>query len=190
MALLNPMEYHASTSPLIQMLEKGHHGVKLAELSRQSRERLYGWIDLNVPRAGSWNPPPFHERDQRKRRCELAEALAGNGDDPEGEFAAAAEAFRNRTPAPFRAPPEEPVQPDGLAAAGFPFPASEARRMQRANGAKAPLVLDLGDGVTMTLARIPPGEFVIGSLQGAADERPRSEVRVSEAFWMAVTDRK
>ena len=118
MALLNPMEYHASTSPLIQMLEKGHHGVKLAELSRQSRERLYGWIDLNVPRAGSWNPPPFHERDQRKRRCELAEALAGNGDDPEGEFAAAAEAFPQPDASPFR-PPEEPVQPDGLAAAGF-----------------------------------------------------------------------
>ena len=188
MALLNPMEYHASTSPLIQMLEKGHHGVKLAEMSRQSRERLYWWIDLNVPRAGSWNPPPFHERDQRMRRCELAEALAGNGDDPEGEFAAAAEAFRNRTPVPFLAPPEEPVQPDGLAAAGFPFPASEARRMQQANGAKAPLVLDLGDGATMTLAWIPPGEFVIGSLKGAADERPRSVVRVSEPFWMAVTE--
>ena len=101
-------------------------------------------------------------------------ALAGNDDDPEGEFAAAAEAFRNRTPAPFLAPPEEPVPPDGLAAAGFPFPASEARRMQQADGAKAPLVLDLGDGATMTLAWIPPGEFVIGSLKGAADERPRS----------------
>ena len=57
MALLTPMEYHASTSLLIQMLEKEHHGVKLAEMSREARERLYCWIDLNVPRAGSWNPP-------------------------------------------------------------------------------------------------------------------------------------
>ena len=30
MVLLNPLEYHASTSLLIQMLEKGHHGVRLA----------------------------------------------------------------------------------------------------------------------------------------------------------------
>ena len=31
MALLNPMEYHASTSVLIQILEKGHYGVQLAD---------------------------------------------------------------------------------------------------------------------------------------------------------------
>jgi hypothetical protein len=33
MALHRPMEYHASTSPLIQMLEKGHHGVRLAAMA-------------------------------------------------------------------------------------------------------------------------------------------------------------
>jgi hypothetical protein len=29
MALLNPLEWHASTSPLVQMLKKGQHGVAL-----------------------------------------------------------------------------------------------------------------------------------------------------------------
>ena len=190
MALLNPMEYHASTSVLIQMLEKGHHGVQLAAMSREARDRLYTWIDLNVPRAGSWDPPPFQNCDQRQRRCELAQKFANNDDDPEGEFAAAAETFRNRAPIPFVAPPpEQPVQPDGLKAAGFPFSASEASRLQQAaNPAAAQKTLDLGNGVTLSLAWIPAGQFVMGSLDGAPDERPRSVVQVNRPFWMAVTE--
>ncbi len=189
MALLNPLEYHASTSLLVQMLEKGHHGVKLAEMSREARERLYCWIDLNVPRAGSWNPPEFQQCDQRQRRCELAKAFANNNDDPEGEYQAAAEAFRKRTPIPFLAPPpEEPVQPDGLTATGFPLTAAEATQRQQASPEGTQRGIDLGDGVKLTLARIPAGQFVMGSLEGAPDERPRCVVRVSQPFWMAVTE--
>ena len=189
MALLYPMEYHASTSLLIQMLEKGHHGVKLADMSREARERLYCWIDLNVPRAGNWNPPEFHECDQRERRCELAKAFANNDDDPEGEHLAAAEVFRNRTPAPFIAPPtEEPVKPDGLSAAAFPFSESDARQRQQSSPVGTQEVIELGNGVNMALAWIPSGEFVMGSLDGAPDERPRSVVRVSQPFWMSATE--
>jgi len=32
---------------------------------------------------------------------------------------------------------------------------------------------------------IPPGEFVMGSLNGAPDERPRARLRVDKPFWMA-----
>ena len=189
MALLNPMEYHASTSLLIQMLEKGHHGVKLADMSREARERLYCWIDLNVPRAGSWNPPEFHACDQRQRRRELAQLFANNNDDPEGEHAAATEAFRNRKPIKFIAPPEQaPVQPDGLSVAGFPFSASQARQLQQNGHARAQRVIELGPNVNMTLAWIPAGAFVMGSLDGAPDERPRSVVRIRQPFWMAVTE--
>ena len=45
-------EYHADTSPLIQMLQKGHHGV---QLDREAYERLFTWIDLNVPYYGGSN---------------------------------------------------------------------------------------------------------------------------------------
>ena len=49
--LLNPMEYNANTSPLVQMLKAGHHGVELAD---DEWRRLYTWIDLNVPFWGTW----------------------------------------------------------------------------------------------------------------------------------------
>ncbi|MCU0959694.1 MAG: SUMF1/EgtB/PvdO family nonheme iron enzyme [Pirellulaceae bacterium] len=191
MALLYPLEYHASTSLLIQMLERGHHGVRLSEKSREARERLYCWIDLNVPRAGSWNPPSFQGHDQRQRRRELSVALAGRDDDPEGEYEAAVAAFRHRAPVPFLAPPPDlPPEPDGLTADGFPCSTDEATARQGAQRAdlSRDKTLDLGAGVQLTCTWIPAGEFVMGSLAGAPDERPRSVVRISRPFWMSVTE--
>ncbi len=49
--LLNPMEYHAGTSPLVQILQRGHHGVKL---TKEEWEKINAWIDMNVPFWGSW----------------------------------------------------------------------------------------------------------------------------------------
>lgn len=189
MALLNPMEYHASTSLLVQMLEKGHHGLRLADIDRQSRERLYCWIDLNVPKNGRWNPPDWHNRDQRRRRSELANKFANDTTDPEGEFLAAELAFNNRPPVQFSPPPvEQPVRPDGLDAAGLRMTAAEARRLQHADPAGAHKTVDLGGGITIPLVRIPAGDFVMGSLDGAPDERPRAVTRIGKPFWMAATE--
>ena len=38
--ILTPMDYHASTSELFQLLEKGHHGVKVDD---ESMRRLIAW---------------------------------------------------------------------------------------------------------------------------------------------------
>ena len=49
--LFNPMEYHANTSPLVQILKAGHKGVQLTD---EEWRTLYTWIDLNVPFWGTW----------------------------------------------------------------------------------------------------------------------------------------
>jgi formylglycine-generating enzyme required for sulfatase activity len=119
----------------------------------------------------------------------LETTFANNPVDPEAEFKAAEAEFRKRTPVAFVAPPpEEHVKPDGLTAKGFPKTEAEARKMQEAGPAGTRKTLDLGGGVTMTLAWIPAGEFVLGSQEGASDERPRSVVRVKRPFWMATTE--
>jgi hypothetical protein len=46
-----PAEYEADTSPLVQMLKKGHYNVRL---TRDEWERLYTWIDFNVPYPANW----------------------------------------------------------------------------------------------------------------------------------------
>ncbi len=52
------------------------------------------------------------------------------------------------------------------------------------------LTLDLGDGVTMKLALIPAGKFVMGSPKSeigrGVDEGPRREVTISKPFYMGV----
>ncbi|MDR0337164.1 MAG: hypothetical protein LBI18_08755, partial [Planctomycetaceae bacterium] len=49
--ILKPLEFHASSSELFQLLEKGHYGV---EVDADSMRRLYTWVDLNVPYFGTW----------------------------------------------------------------------------------------------------------------------------------------
>jgi len=51
-SLLVPGELSVETSPLIQMLMQGHHGVSL---DAESWDRLFTWIDLNAPCHGTWN---------------------------------------------------------------------------------------------------------------------------------------
>ncbi|HUW61875.1 MAG TPA: SUMF1/EgtB/PvdO family nonheme iron enzyme [Candidatus Bathyarchaeia archaeon] len=50
--LLTPMEFHASTTELVQILETGHHGVNL---DPESWDRINTWIDLNAPFHGTWS---------------------------------------------------------------------------------------------------------------------------------------
>jgi formylglycine-generating enzyme required for sulfatase activity len=186
MTLFNPMEYHASTSPLIQLLEKGHHGVKLADLDRESRDRLYTWIDLNAPRSDSYNegkPIMANGVDSVARRHELDQEFACLDVQPELEGAAVPV-----KPVIYQAPPaQEPVKPDGLTCTGFPMEATAAARVQQDQG-ETNRTLSLGKDITMVLRRIPAGSFVMGNQSGAGDEHPRAVVAVGHAFWMAETE--
>ncbi|MFR9621082.1 MAG: formylglycine-generating enzyme family protein, partial [Rikenellaceae bacterium] len=44
-----PYEYHASVSPLVQLLKNGHYGVELTDDEWYS---IYNWIDYNAPDIG------------------------------------------------------------------------------------------------------------------------------------------
>ena len=89
--LLPQMDWHASTSPLVQMLRKGHKGVKLADAEWM---KIYEWIDLNAPFIGKWDPPEIKgDRwvnacvpSQVERRLELQKRYANVPDNPEAEY--------------------------------------------------------------------------------------------------------
>jgi formylglycine-generating enzyme required for sulfatase activity len=184
--MLRPMEYHASTSELVQMLEKGHHNVAL---DAEAWDRLQTWVDLNVPYVGHWLPDDFAGYDQHKRRIELAKRYANVDVDPEAEFRAALDASRKRGPI-------QPVKPEQTTVAqaavpqvqGWPFDAAMAQKLQEAVGARTARVVDLGGGVAMEMALVPAGEFVMGSVDGYADEAPPRRVRVERPFWMGVCE--
>ena len=170
--LLTPMEFHADTTQLVQMLRRGHHGVQLGP---EAWDRLVTWIDLNAPFHGTWTEIAGAERvaPHAARRRELRRLFAGMDDeDPEAIGPAAVLPPAQASPAP-RPAPEPP------ACTGWPFGPDEARRRQQAYAETARAV-DLGDGMSLELALVPPGSFVMGD----AAEGYRT-VRIEHPFWLA-----
>ncbi len=185
--LLMPMEFHASTTQLIQLLTQGHHGV---ELDAESWDRLITWIDLNAPFHGTWTEIAGADRVQpwAERRRKLLQRYAGIDGDPESE---ARNEPRQQIVAVL---PEPPAARHDLPldTADWPWPADQAKQRQQQLG-DTRRTIDLGDGVTMDLILIPAGEFIMGDQDGAPDAMPRTRVRIREPFWigqMEVTNRQ
>ncbi len=177
--LLTPLEFHADTSELVQMLRKGHHGVKLEP---EAWDRLITWIDLNVPCHGAWSETQRIPGNFVQRRKELKKQYAGVDEDVE------AIVFGDKYD-------ETPVIPkqliDGpylnVTAKGWPMAADVASKKQESLGATT-LKLDLGNNKLLTFVRIPAGAFVMGSMDGAADERPLTAVTMDKPFWICTTE--
>ena len=174
--LQKPLEFHADTSELVQMLRKGHHGVRL---DAEAWDRLITWIDLNVPDHGTWGehraiPGNFH-----KRRLDMRTRYANRPEDPEAIPDIA------RGPVAFVPPPPIPTsETQNAACPGWPFDAAEAKKRQAEAGPTAELRLDLGSGITMNLVLIPAGEFVMGDPSGCTDETPPTRVKIDRPFYM------
>jgi formylglycine-generating enzyme required for sulfatase activity len=171
-----PGEYHADTSELIQMLQKGHHNVRLDD---EAWDRLITWIDLNGPCHGTWGDVSPIPGGADRRRWELAQEYDGPKQD--------AETVPETTRTPIEPILPEPLpkkQAPAAKVADWPFDAREARRRQRAAG-RWEKIFDLGQGETIRLVRIPAGEFVMGSSDGQIDEQPASAVAIPRDFWIS-----
>lgn len=191
--LLNPGEYAANTSPLIQMLKRGHHGVQLTD---EEFKKFYTWIDLNVPFWGTWTDfalnwaNEFHRNwigirgpemqlqrmnESRARREKWNKLYQVSNMDATLEadrydFAMAKKDLASITPekpaakvAPVATPKLE----------GWPKKDIKAQRVQ------------IGmPGGSLTFLRIPAGKFVMGDAKGYCDETPHV-VEIKKPFLMA-----
>ncbi|MBN1343042.1 MAG: SUMF1/EgtB/PvdO family nonheme iron enzyme [Phycisphaerae bacterium] len=178
--LPKPYEYHADTSELIQMLKKGHHNV---QLDAEAWDRLYTWIDLNVPDHGTWGEHRKIPGNWHQRRLEMRKRYANRPEDPEVIPEIKRPPIQFVKPAPM---PERPKQE--IACNGWPFDAVEAKRRQDAAGPRTRRSVDLGNGIKMDLTLIPAGEFVMGCLDGYPDEAPLAAVKIAQPFWMATME--
>jgi len=179
--MMPPAEYHADSSPLVQMLRKGHYGV---ELDREAWERLFTWIDLNLPDHGTWHEFREIPRGQRERRREMRRLYEGHDTDYE-EF-----------PQPSGDPIVPIVPKPPLTSArskivdvdGWPFDAREAQRRQGPDARRTVRIdRDGSKPIELSMVRIPAGEFVMGDARGEFDERPLCRVSIDEPFWMSTT---
>ena len=181
--LQNPMEWHAGTSELVEMLEKGHHNVKL---DREAWDRLITWIDLNVPDHGTWhehaNVTPIMQR-----RLEMRTLFANRPEDPETILPTLFEGSElSGAHVPFVAPAPQPkrdAKPPVVS--GWPFDAAEAARRQKAAKLPPVLKLELATGAPIELVLVPSGDFVMGSSNGPDDEYPPSSVKIDHPFYLS-----
>ena len=189
MKVLYPYEYHASVSPLIQMLRKGHNGVELTE---DEWRTLYIWIDFNAPYHSTFKAEPYKVfnrdetdlYDQYDRRIELMNKYAGGMSvDWKAEIMAYA-AYLNSLPKP------EPVKPAAnrikfrdVKVKGFPFNAKNAS--MNAVNEDHTRTIEIAPGVKMNFVKIPAGKFIMGSNNNPSDYSPAHVAEISKPFWMA-----
>ena len=191
--LLNPGEYAANTSPLIQLLRKGHHGVTLTDAEWRT---LYTWIDLNAPFWGTWTDfalnwaNEFHRnwigikgpqmqlermlQSKARREAWNARTQVSNPDPTlEADAYGFDQAKADLANVAFQPPAPEPPRPAAPTLAGWPFRATPGKAVT--------LALPGGD---LTFRQIPAGAFVMGDPQGLPDETPHI-ARVEKPFLMA-----
>jgi len=173
-----PAEYHADTSPLIQMLQKGHNNVKL---DREAYERLYAWIDLNVPYYGTWGEFRTIPRGQRERRRELRELYAGIAEDYEVVPKLPVTKIKPIIPEPVK-----PARIVKVSCPGWPFDNKAAQTLQGTDRQRTITVTTPDKKkLQIEMVRIPAGQFVMGDADGDPDEKPICRVKIDKPFWMA-----
>ncbi|MDX9981073.1 MAG: SUMF1/EgtB/PvdO family nonheme iron enzyme, partial [Lentisphaeria bacterium] len=176
--VLTPLEFHAGTSLLVQLLRKGHHGV---ELTAEDWDRLVTWIDLNVPFYGTW----------KEARPQIKDELVAARRESRRRYSAVDEDIE-AVPNPYAGdaafvPPRQAAvpAPAPVALPGWPLAPEDAANLQ---GPERSLVVDLGDGSELRLVRIPAGRFVMGDAHGYPDEQPLAAVAIAQPFWMLQTE--
>ncbi|MCP4784009.1 MAG: SUMF1/EgtB/PvdO family nonheme iron enzyme [Fuerstiella sp.] len=178
--MLEPMEFHADTTQLVQMLKRGHHNVKL---DAEAWDRLITWIDMNCPYHGTWGEELDEPGRQRQRRRELLKLYGGIDVDPEAVPETDGQPIDPILPEPLPTGKVVSIQcPD------WPFDAAEAQRLQASAGQPVTWSVELGDGITMQLVRIPAGQFIMGSGTGTAAEGLTVQVKIAEPFWMGALE--
>jgi formylglycine-generating enzyme required for sulfatase activity len=179
--VLTPMEFHADTTDLVQLLKAGHHDV---QLDAESWDRLITWIDLNAPYHGTWGEIDNPGR-QRERRRELLKLYANVEDDPEVVIPN----LENRSPKEIRNWKTKMTSVasslESSATQDWAFEAAEAKRRQTAAGRETRRTIDLGPGIAIQLVLIPSGEFV---MESSGSESSPQRVRIKRPFWMAALE--
>ena len=193
--LLQPMEYHSSTSTLVQMLTKGHHNVKLTSDEWMT---INSWIDLNAPFWGSWADAHrnwgnvFHRNWAHHAKSETAhlalisksqmlrkrlqKEYANIDEDYETDGYTFVQAAKDRAARKPVMPPKAAATKAVKPPSGWPFVAKTGPAMEITT-----------PGGKLAMQRIPAGKFIMGTPDGPVDEVPRV-AEITKPFWMARTE--
>ena len=210
--VLTAYDYHADQTKLVQMLKKGHHGVRL---DSEAWDRIITWIDLNTPGHGSWKEitNPQFPQDYGERRAKLMRMYGGISfdaetavvlpKDGEGTTSGIKPVVPGKVSRPASIRGEFPPKADEKSLAEAKDPASgELRKLtldlseEKARlEAKYAKIKDprkrsrvTPETLKMTFVRIPAGSYVTGNVGGSEDEMLERKVAVDKPFWIAARE--
>lgn len=188
MYVLRPYEYHASNSELIQLLDKGHHQVKLGEKEKQT---LCKWIDFNVPYFGTFEiSGRFKEKyDQYSRRRQLMEKYGNVSVDWRKEIENYADQLKKQTPVqPERVLLEKKASINKEKITHWCFDATKAAELQQQSAGQTERKIEIAPGISMCFTWIPKGEYMKGDDDGSLLPVNHRKVAIKEGFWMGVLE--
>ena len=185
MYVLQPYEYHASNSELIQMIEKGHHGVDMDE---KDLHTLYKWIDFNAPYFGSFEISGRYKAtfEQYDRRIQLMQKYANVTNDWKRELADYAKTLET-TDAPAPSAKKGKIEPQKINLKKINrwcFDENAAKEMQQQTAPQADFSIEIKPGVSMKFVWIPAGTYMKGTDNGRRYAENHKEVNIDKGFWM------
>ena len=183
MYVMTPYEYHASTSEIVRMLERGHYNVKLTD---NEWDHLTMWIDMNAPGRGEFDADPLNGYEQYGRRLELTNKYAnGAGADWRKELADYASLLKSKGEIKPELPEKvAPVKHKEVKMKGWPLSADDIQKMLSKEKSLRKEI-EVADGVKIAFVRVPAGKFVMGTNDGYPDQAPEFKAEVKKGFWMS-----
>jgi len=173
MDMLVPMDVHADQTELMQLLQKGHHNVKLTP---EEIERLSCWIDMNAPFHGRHSDVRDYERTAEGRHLRTLYAPMFGLEEPDWEQLPP-------KPTGIVAQRPEPVKlnPGLDSLDGWPVKRNDIQNRQIGLG-QYQISFPLSDQIRLDIVKVPGGQYVMGS-RNHPDEMPQTVQEVAP-FWI------
>lgn len=173
MNILVPMDVHADQTELIQILKKGHHGIKL---SKEDMENIVCWIDFNAPYHGKREDIPESDNSKVKRSMEMRQ-LYSEMFQVKGREQGNAVKYNTDI-----VKPKQRVIEKGIDSVKN-WPINNAAAIQTWLGCYKKRV-EIDKGIYINMIKIPTGKFIMGSTRHE-DEMPKCEVSINRSYWIA-----
>ncbi|MGB0977173.1 MAG: SUMF1/EgtB/PvdO family nonheme iron enzyme [Prolixibacteraceae bacterium] len=181
--VMQPMEYHANTSDLIQMLKKGHHGVTLDD---KEWKKLYNWIDFNAPYHGSFESNKLNGVDQVCRRQELMKKYNNTSVDWKKELDDYAKYLNENKSDETIMPKEKKKAPlKTMRLRHWPW---DAQQVKNSVAQKETKTITLADGVSLRMVYIPKGTYISQYYDWNAEAMHQRKVKIKKGFWMSESE--
>ena len=173
MDMLVPMDVHADQTELIQLLQKGHHNVKL---TTEEMEKIVCWIDMNAPYHGRRSDISSYPRTEPGRKLRAQYAPMFGFEEPDLEYLPP-------KPTGITAQRPERIFPDkGVETmAGWPVRQQDVENRQIWLG-QYQVSIPLSDNIHLDMVKVPAGKYIMGS-ENQPDEMPQTVQEVN-SFWI------